>query len=75
MFKKYRRKGIAEMRPVLAHEDAVGFDPEDNISISEADRINGSPQLGDMVARNPLDHSDQWLVAEAYFLENFEEIQ
>ena len=73
-FKKYRRTNVAEMRPIEAHEDAMGFDPESNISVSEVDRINGSPQIGDMVARNPLNHEDSWLVAEQYFLDNFEEI-
>lgn len=44
----------------------------EGISISEADRANGSPRAGDMIARNPKDHSDMWLVAEKYFFDNFE---
>jgi hypothetical protein len=28
--------------------------------------------LGDMIARNPKNHSDQWLVAKQYFEDNFE---
>ena len=27
---------------------------------------------GDMIARNPKNHDDQWLVAAAYFADNFE---
>jgi hypothetical protein len=46
-----------------------------NISISEVDKKNGSPKLGDMVARNPNNHNDIWLVAEQYFKENFEEVK
>ena len=44
------------------------------VSISEADLKNGSPKLGDMIARNPKNHDDQWLVAKAYFEENLEEV-
>lgn len=42
------------------------------VSISKADLENGSPKPGDMIARNPKDHSDQWLVAEKYFQDNLE---
>ena len=45
------------------------------VSISEADFINGSPKEGDMIARNPKDHSDQWLVAKKYFEENLEPLE
>ena len=68
-FKKYRRKQIAELRPYQEGEVL-----DSSVSISEADRENGSPKAGDMIARNPKDHGDQWLVSEAYFLENFEEM-
>ena len=69
-FKKYRRKNIAEMRPYQAGEKL-----DENISISEADKRNGSPQTGDMIARNPSNHYDQWLVAKEYFQENFEPLE
>jgi hypothetical protein len=32
----------------------------------------GSPKAGDMIARNPGNHEDQWLVAAQYFADNFE---
>lgn len=66
-FKQYLRKQIAELRP---YEPGEALDSK--VSISEADRKAGSPKLGDMIARNPKDHDDQWLVAAAYFADNFE---
>jgi hypothetical protein len=68
-FKKYRRKSISEMRPYIEGEVL-----ESKVSISEADRSNGSPKEGDMIARNPKNHEDQWLVAKEYFNDNLEEI-
>ena len=56
------------MRPYFLGEDMKG------ISVSDADRKNGSPLPGDMIARNPKNHLDQWLVAEQYFEDNFEEL-
>lgn len=46
------------------------FETLEGISISDEDRKNGSPKAGDMVARNPQNHSDKWLVASKYFKEN-----
>lgn len=73
-FKKYRRTAIAEMRPVTPEEEMNG--PEvlhaAGISVSQADASAGSPKLGDMIARNPKNHDDQWLVAAQYFKDNFE---
>ncbi len=66
-FKQYRRTQIAEMRPYLPEEP---FDA--SISISMVDSHAGSPKLGDMIARNPANHADQWLVAAEYFAANFE---
>ena len=65
-FVRYRRSQIAELRPYSDGESLVG------VSISEADRAGGSPKAGDMIARNPKNHADQWLVAAAYFADNFE---
>ena len=66
MWAQYKRKGLSEMRPYVVGEELPG------VSISEADAKNGSPKLGDMIARNPLNHNDQWLVAEKYFHDNLE---
>lgn len=70
-FKQYTRTNVAEMRPVTEAE--INGLIASSISISKADEDNGSPKLGDMIARNPNNHEDQWLVAEAYFKDNFEE--
>ena len=84
-FKKYRRKQIAELRKV-DDNDLLQFvrkkriivsantDTEILVSISDVDLLNGSPREGDMIARNPKNHNDQWLVAEKYFNDNFEAI-
>jgi len=67
-FEQYQRTQIAEMRPYEEGESMR------SISISEADANNGSPKAGDMIARNPKNHHDQWLVAKQYFEDNFERI-
>jgi hypothetical protein len=69
-WKQYRRKNIAEMRPVVKGEDL------DGISISAPDNQlrYDNPAAFDLgfIARNPVNHSDQWYVARDYFAENFE---
>lgn len=65
-YKVYNRKGSSEMTPYQ-----IGMDLT-NVSISQADLNNGSPKLGDMIARNPYDYEDRWLVAKKYFEENYE---
>lgn len=65
-FRQYRRSQIAELRPYVPGESMRG------ISISDADVSAGSPKPGDMIARNPKNHGDQWLVAAEYFADNFE---
>lgn len=65
-FKKYLRKQTAELRPYEKGEKLNG------VSISEEDKKNGSPKPGDMIARNPKNHNDKWLVAKKYFKDNFE---
>lgn len=68
-FKKYKRKEVAELRP---YEKGEKLDSK--VSISKADKDNGSPKVGDMIARNPKNHNDQWLVAKKYFKDNFEPV-
>ncbi len=68
-FQQYRRKSVSEMRPYVEGETLDG-----KVSISEADLKAGSPKLGDMIARNPKNHEDQWLVAKSYFEDNLEAI-
>ena len=68
-FKKYRRKSVSEMRHYV-----IGEILDSKVSISQADLNAGSPKAGDMIARNPKNHEDQWLVAKDYFKDNLEEI-
>lgn len=65
LFKKYRRKGLAEMRPYIPGEDLAG------ISVSDTD--DPKTDCG-MIARNPNDHNDQWYVSRDYFNKNFEPV-
>ena len=88
-FKQFKRSQIAEMREVTEsditefHNVGAIIIPSDlgdwkhpiKVSISDADLANGSPKIGDMIARNPKDYSDQWLVAEQYFKDNFEDLE
>lgn len=78
-FKKYRRSQIAELRPVnkldirkFQQRGCLLVNGDTVVSISQVDEENGSPNIGDMIARNPKNHEDQWLVAEKYFNDNFE---
>jgi len=65
-FHPYRRKVVGFYRPYIPGEDMTG------ISVGDVDRVNGSPKAGDMIGRDPQDHSDQWLVNKTYFETNFE---
>lgn len=64
-YRQYQRKQIAELADWHGGFDMTG------VSVSDADRANGSPKAGDKIARNPKNHSDRWLVAADYFAENF----
>lgn len=67
MFKKYRRlQKLSELRPYIVGEVL------DRISISLPDIVAGSPKEGDMIARNPDNHADKWLMSAVYFATNFE---
>jgi hypothetical protein len=67
-FKHYPRKGFIEARPYVEGEVL-----SDRVSISTADREAGSPKLGDMIARNPENPEDQWLIAALFFASNYGE--
>lgn len=79
-FKQYRRRAtVMEARPYIAGENLehpyVPFETRDlpkPISISAADLAAGSPKPGDMIARAPDNHSDQWLVNAEFFAKNYE---
>ena len=65
-YRKYKRTAIAEMAEWTPEFDMTG------VSIGNTDVDHGSPKAGDMIARNPEDHDDRWLVAAEYFAVNFE---
>ena len=62
----YRKKQLQEL---IAWEPDM---PMDLVSISEADKTNGSPKIGDMIAFNPKSKTDMWLVAKQFFDDNYE---
>ena len=66
-WKKYKRTGSAEM---CAYEEGMSMR---KVSISAPDKEAGSPKPGDMIARNPNNPNDQWLVSAKYFQDNFRE--
>jgi hypothetical protein len=68
-YQQYRRKQIAELRPWTPGDDMSG------VSVSVEDSKAGSPKPGDMIARNPKNRADRWLVAAEYFAYNFEMVE
>ena len=67
-FKEYKRKGTTWAMPWEPGFDMAG------VSVSDADRVNGSPMAGDMIAMNIKNPKDKWLVAEKYFQDNLEPV-
>ena len=69
MTKLYRKTQTQPMSP---------YDPDKGLpfgcSVSQADKDNGSPRVGDMIEVNPNDETDTWLVAEKFFKHNYEEV-
>ena len=65
MFSRYRRRTIAELRPYLPGEDLSRVSVGDNCTAA------GGPVNGDMIARDPFNHDDQWIVLASYFAEHF----
>jgi hypothetical protein len=43
----------------------------EHVSISDEDKKNGSPKKGDMIAVNPNNFRDQWLISKEFFEENY----
>lgn len=64
-FKQYKRKGLSEMRHYVKGEDLT------KVSVSDADKKLETLE-GGYIARNPVNHTDQWYVAKKYFDENLE---
>lgn len=64
-WKEYKKKvtSTVEMRPYIPGEDLTG------VSVSMQD---DPPTEGDMIARNPKNSADMWLVSKEYFEANYE---
>jgi hypothetical protein len=68
-FKKYMRLVLTEARPYV-----LGELLPDTVTIFPLDRASGSPAEGDMIARNELDHDEQWLVSKNEFMKTFSKV-
>ena len=66
-YKTYEKTKTTEMRPYI---DGEHID-EDYVSINRGDKENGSPKAGDMIARDPSNHDDMWLISREFFVENY----
>jgi hypothetical protein len=56
----------------IRRSPSYGHTPLGDVSVSKADADAGSPKVGDMIARNPKNSDDMWLVSKRYFEDNFE---
>ncbi len=65
--KYYVKKAATPMEPWTPDIDMEG------VSVSKTDAENGSPAFGDMIAANPENSKDRWLVACQYFVDNYME--
>lgn len=77
-FEEYQRKQISELRPLTETEltfNKAGLVKGWFVSVSQEDEKAGSPKEGDMIARNPKNHKDQWLVSKEYVADNFVKIK
>lgn len=61
----YRKKALQEMYPWTPTTVMS------RVSVSQADKDNGSPKLGDMIAVNPNDSGGMRLIAAQWFKDNY----
>ena len=66
--KEYRKKNTLAMEPWHDMIDMEG------VSVSKPDAARGSPKPGDMIATNPQDVEDRWLVSAKFFYDNYEAV-
>jgi hypothetical protein len=81
MFSEYRRRVKPTLLRIVTEDDIAEFSEFGaiytdktkayTVSISDADLESGSPKIGDMIAVSENNTSDQWLVNQKYFHENF----
>lgn len=67
MPKTYRKRGTIEAEAWQPGIDMTG------VSVSPNDAENGSPKTGDMIARDPENPADRWLISATYFRRHYEE--
>jgi hypothetical protein len=63
--KNYIKKAVQPMEAWHFHSDMHG------VSVSDPDKQNGSPKIGDMIAHSPTNPDDRWLVAKKFFNDNY----
>lgn len=66
MPKTYRKRGTIEAEAWQPGIDMKG------VSIGDEDKANGSPKTGDMIACDPENPADRWLISERFFKRNYE---
>jgi hypothetical protein len=64
-WRMYRKTGFAEMRPFVPGEDLIGISVTPGVV----------PKAGDWIARDPLNHRDQWHITSDFFDRNYEECE
>jgi hypothetical protein len=64
-FSSYRVADYFEMTDWYQGFDMAG------VSVSTVDQNNGSPKLGDKIARHPMNYNDLWLISEEDFRHNY----
>jgi hypothetical protein len=67
-FVYYSRITMVEMRPYVAGEDMT------NIYVDVVYADKGHPKEGDMIARNPKDRDELWLITGESFAVDFESL-
>ena len=66
MYKLFKKKTLTEVTPYTPEFDMS------LVSVSEADKLTGSPKEGDMIARNPNNPDDLRLIEANTFAETYE---
>ena len=62
----YRKKQLQELIRWTPEFDMAG------VSVSDADKANGSPRDGDLIAFNPKNAAHKWLVAKQFADDNYD---
>ena len=65
VWKRYRWRGLHELRP---------YEPGEDLSVISVSTTE-TPQLGGMIARNPTNHIYQWYVSKYYLEKNLELVE